>query len=311
MANFILILFCLVGGYLLRRVRVFSESTPMALNQFIMYISLPAVVLLAVHKFEQTSLMSSQVLIPISMAWLQFALAFTIFYFAHKKFGLSNSTTGALILTAGLGNTSFLGFPILHALIGPSAIPTAVLADVPGSFLVLSSLGVFTAALFSGGERVSATVVCKRIAKFPPMIALGLALASHSLEFPSALVDVLEKLGGTLVPLALVSVGAQVSFDPVYLRRSVRPLMAGLFFKLIAAPVLIFIWLVLINRNYSQTVHITILEAAMAPMITSSIVAIRSGLNPELSALMLGVGIPLSLVTVPLFDFLLRNFGLN
>jgi hypothetical protein len=73
----------------------------------------------------------------------------------------------------------------------------------------------------------------------------------------------------------------------------------------------IFIWLVLINRNYSQTVRITILEAAMAPMITSNIVAIRSGLNPELSALMLGVGIPLSLVTVPLFDFLLRNFGLN
>lgn len=75
------------------------------------------------------------------------------------------------------------------------------------------------------------------------------------------------------------------------------------------APVLMIFWFVVLNRNHSQTVRITILEAAMAPMITSSIVAIRSGLNPELSALMLGIGIPISLLSVPLFDLLLNNFG--
>lgn len=309
MANFILIFFCLVGGFVLRRARIFSESTPSALNQFIMFISLPAVVLVAVHQLEHISLLSSEVLIPVSMAWIQFAVAFALFYFAHKKFAVSKSTTGALILTAGLGNTSFLGFPILQALIGPSAMPTAVLADVPGSFLVLSSLGVLTAALFSGGERASIILVFERIIKFPPMIALLIALISHSLVFPVALIDVLEKLGSTLVPLALVSVGAQVSFDPIYLRRNARPLLVGLLFKLIVAPVLMIFWLVVLNRNHSRMVRITILEAAMAPMITSSIVAIRSGLNPELSALMLGIGIPISLLSVPLFDLLLNNFG--
>jgi predicted permease len=48
--------------------------------------------------------------------------------------------TGCLILTAGLGNTSFLGFPIIEALYGQEGMKTAILVDQPGTFVVLSTL---------------------------------------------------------------------------------------------------------------------------------------------------------------------------
>jgi predicted permease len=38
---------------------------------------------------------------------------------------------GCLILTAGLGNTSF-GFPIIEALYGEEGLKTAILVDQPG-----------------------------------------------------------------------------------------------------------------------------------------------------------------------------------
>jgi predicted permease len=56
--------------------------------------------------------------------------------------------TGCLILTAGLGNTSFLGFPIIEALYGQEGMKTAILVDQPGTFVVLSTLGIIVATMY-------------------------------------------------------------------------------------------------------------------------------------------------------------------
>jgi predicted permease len=57
-----------------------------------------------------------------------------------------------LILTAGLGNTSFLGFPIIEALYGQEGMKTAILVDQPGTFVVLSTLEL-SATMYSKGAK--------------------------------------------------------------------------------------------------------------------------------------------------------------
>jgi predicted permease len=44
---------------------------------------------------------------------------------------------------------------------------------------------------------------------------------------------------------------------------------------------------------------VTVFEAAMGPMIGASIVAMDHELDPPLITLMVGIGIPLSFLTVP------------
>jgi malate permease and related proteins len=44
-----------------------------------------------------------------------------------------------------------------------------------------------------------------------------------------------------------------------------------------------------------------VFEAAMAPMIGGAVVAAQHRLDPELTTLMVGVGIPLSFLTLPLW----------
>jgi predicted permease len=46
----------------------------------------------------------------------------------------------------------------------------------------------------------------------------------------------------------------------------------------------------------------------MAPMITAGILAHEYGLDPELGNLMVGIGIPLSLATVPIWAWVLARF---
>jgi predicted permease len=56
----------------------------------------------------------------------------------------------------------------------------------------------------------------------------------------------------------------------------------------------------------SLTFEVSVLQAAMAPMVTSAILASDHGLDPELAALMVGLGIPLSFATVPCALWLMR-----
>lgn len=301
MANFGLILLCLALGQLLKRTKKFPPNAPSVLNSFIMTISLPAVALLNLHEIT----FSRDLFFPVSMAWILFLAGCVFFLGLRKAFGWTRGTAGALILTGGLGNTSFVGFPLLVALYGPEALRIGVLTDQPGSFLVLSSLGVLAASILSSREASLASLPGK-ILRFPPFMAMLAAFALHPWTYPAALKEILEKLSATLIPLALVSVGMQLRLSPALIRKHAPQLVSGLLFKLLIGPALICALFVAVLGAHGPDIQITIVQSAMAPMITGAILADDYGLEPELANLMIGAGIPLSLLTVPLWAYLLR-----
>jgi predicted permease len=164
--------------------------------------------------------------------------------------------------------------------------------------MVLSTLGILAATIYSSGN-VSPRQMAQKILLFPPFQALMLAFLLRPLPFPGWSITILEKLGSTLTPLALVSVGFQIHFGGF--REVVKPLMAGLGYKLLLAPGLIWLLYAGILGVTGTVTQVTVFEAAMAPMITAGIIAIDHDLEPRLVTLMLGIGIPLSFVTLHLW----------
>ncbi|MGZ3788953.1 MAG: AEC family transporter [Bacteriovorax sp.] len=306
MTNFIVIFICLLAGLFCKRLRNFPSNSALALNSFIIYLSLPSLVLSQVPKLLVTMDFHGMWWLPVSMAWITFVLSFVFFMFLGKKLNWSNAKMGALILTAGLGNTSFVGFPILEALIGHQAIPIGILADQPGSFLVLSTLGIVIAAMFSGAK-VTPVFIAKRVFTFPPFIALVLSVlwAAGGLRGHDLFSASFEKIASTLVPLALFSVGFQLKVNLKILKKRWVPLLAGLTFKLFFVPAVFAYFSIKILGGSDLSTQVTVLEAAMATMITSAVVATEFNLDSEIANLMVGIGIPLSLITVPLWNYFL------
>jgi predicted permease len=107
------------------------------------------------------------------------------------------------------------------------------------------------------------------------------------------------RLGDTLAPLALLSVGCQLRLAAV--RERWRPRVAGLSFKLVAGPLAVLAVFDAIADLDSPALQVAVFEAAMAPMIGGAIVATQHKLDPELTTLMVGVGIPLSFLTLPVW----------
>lgn len=302
MSNIILLFLCIALGALLRKGKILPENGHVALNAFVINISLAALCLFYIPKIE----FDLKLIFPVAVAWLNIFSAILLFTFAGKKFGWNKSLIGAVIMCAGFGNTSFVGIPVISALYGNEGLKTVMLVDQPGSFVALSTVGIAVVNFYSGSHS-SAGEILKKIIRFPPFITFLLAIFLNIFQFhvPEVLDDVLSKLGATTVPLALVSVGSQLRFESP--GPYTKPLAAGLLFKLIIFPLIIFILYYLILKQNGEVIEISLMEAAMAPMITSAILASSHDLEPKLCNLFIGIGIPLSFLTLTLWYLVLQQ----
>ncbi|MDX8379612.1 MAG: AEC family transporter [Gallionella sp.] len=299
MNNLLLLVLCFVAGLWLRRLGRMPDNAPITLNSFIIHVSLPALTLFYLHQLK----FSADMLLTALMAWLVFGLSVGFFWLVGRGLKLPRATVGALILVGGLGNTSFFGLPMVEAYYGQSGLSTAIIADQLGSFFVLSILGITVAGIYSSG-RPSAIDIVKRIFLFPPFISLIIALALIPIEYADWFSILLKRLGDTLAPLALLSVGLQLRLG--HLVAHGRNLTIGLGFKLILAPLAIFLFYVPLLGSHGLAIQVTLFEAAMPPMITAAIIAVEHDLDPPLANLMVAVGLMISFFTLTAWWYFMR-----
>lgn len=300
MNNLILLILCFLAGVLLRRFNRMPDNAPATLNSFIIHVSLPALTLLYIHQLK----FSGDMLLTGLMAWLVFGFSAGFFWLAGRWLALPRATTGALMLVGGLGNTSFFGLPMVEAFYGQSGLTTAIIADQLGSFFALSILGITVAGIYSAG-RPAAGEIARRILFFPPFIFLLIALLLIPVGYADWFSVLLKRLGDTLAPLALLSVGLQLRMGHVAQHK--RNLALGLAFKLILAPLAVFLLYVPLLGSHGQAIQVTLFEAAMPPMITAAIVASEHDLDPPLANLMVAVGLILSFFTLTAWWWLMRG----
>lgn len=300
MVNIILIVVFLLLGFLIQRFRFVPPDTSKFLNNYLIYIVLPALALRFLPKIE----LRTELLLPVAAAWIGFGLSWLIFGTLGKKYGWGNSITGCLVITAGLANTSFVGIPIIQALYGEEGVQIALLIDQAGSFIIVSSVAVIVASIYSVGKKRKRDIT-RKILTFPPflffLVAFGLNF--YSLEIGGRFDGLLQIITATLTPVALTSVGLQLKMDFAALKS--KFLWYGLTYKLLLIPLVILLLFKYVFQLEGLILQVSVMEAAMAPMITGSIIAITHDLEPKLASLLVGIGIPLSFFTLAIWYFIL------
>jgi predicted permease len=284
---------------LLRRFKRMPDNAPATLNSFIIHVSLPALTLLYIHELH----LSADMFLVAAMAWLVFGLSALFFWSVGRWLHLPRATVGVLMMMGGLGNTSFFGVPMVEAFYGQTGIATAIIVDQIGSFMVLSILGITVAGIYSSGKP-TATEIAKRIVLFPPFIALTIALLLIPFEYAGWFTMLLKRVSDTLAPIALLSVGMQLRMG--HIAEHKRNLVLGLAFKLVLAPLAIYLLYVQLLGVHGHAIQVTLFEAAMPPMIAAAIVASEHDLDPPLANLMVAVGLILSFFTLSAWWYLWR-----
>lgn len=274
------------------------KDTYRKINRFILFVPLPAIVLTKIPFLQITH----EVIFPIASAWLIFFGSVLFAFIFCKRMKYDKKTMACFILCCGLGNTSFVGYPILNYFYGEQCIQYAIFVDQPGSFLILSTVGVFVATYFSASS-FNAKEIILRLLKFPPFIAFILALFIPQDLIKGTTFDVLDFLGKFMVPLAIVSLGLQFKLSLKEIEW--KKLGAGLMYKLILAPFIVYVLFYYILHKDGELYTVSVVECAMPPMITSSILATEYGLDEKLANSLPTFGILFSIPTLLFWKWIL------
>jgi predicted permease len=297
---FALILAMLALGMAFARLKVLPANAAETLNLVVLYVCLPAAMLIYVPRLHVDASLAGMIVTP----WLLAVATVALVALATRWFGFRRDEHAVLLLCVALGNTSFIGYPMVRALLGEHALPYAVVYDQFGTFVLLSTFGLYVLAKYGGDEPPTAKRILLRILKFPPVWALLLGLTAMPEQPPAWIAAALQKLADALLPLVMLAVGLSIQLKLP--RDEVKPLAIGLLLKLLLMPALALPLGLLFGMDGAM-LQVNVLESAMPTMITAAALAIAHNLAPRLAAALVGYGILLSLVTLPAWVWVLQR----
>jgi hypothetical protein len=316
LAHTLLLIFALLAlGLLLQRLLPAPAKAAAWLNALVLYACLPAAVL----RFAPRVAIDASALAIVAIPWLLLLATLPLVSATTRWLRLRRDEHAVLLLTVALGNTSFLGYPLVRALRGDAAMPHAVLYDQLGAFLMLSTFGLWVLARYghaarAGGSGDAAAGVAPpgfaamalRVLRFPPFLALLFGFGLMPAEPPAIVALLLRWLSDAMLPIAMLAIGLGLQLRLP--RDELRPLAAGLTLKLVAIP-LLSVPIALSLGLHGPAFDVAVLESAMPPMITAAALAMSQRLAPGLAAAMAAHGLVLSLLTVPLWAWGLRTLA--
>ncbi len=300
MANFVLIAICISAGIIFSRLNILPKDSHKSVNAWILYVALPALSFRYIPEIEWSWKMLLQIIGPMLVwcgSWL-----FVELYSRVVK--ISPATRTAMVITGGLGNTAFLGYPMIAAFYGEGEIHNAILFDQV-TFVLFSTLAVITILRSSSenSQELNFKSIVEKIFRFPPFLGCVTALILSSFIDISPVNLFLDKLVATVSPMALFSIGLQIKIGAW--KEEINNLIAGLFYKLMIAPALVLL-LAIALKTTGTMAHLSVFEAGMSSHITASLLAGQYNRNPNLCNLMVGFGIVLSFATITFWTFILN-----
>lgn len=204
--------FALIGlGYGAGRTKFFSEEATAYLTKFVFYFALSAML----FKFS-ANLSMAEIFNPRLAAAYLWGTAFTYGVAMAVAFWRNTSVEIAAIEAqcAAIGNTGFLGVPMLALLLGQQAIGPIILILAIDLIVFSSLLVILVVGSREGSMGLSILkTVGLGLLKNPMIvsISLGLVVSASRLPIPVPVNDFLSILGNAATPGALFAIGASLA----------------------------------------------------------------------------------------------------
>lgn len=274
-------IFCL--ALILRRTGVLREKHLTHLVRYVISFSLPCMTLVTIGGLD---LRKAHFDIAV-IAWLVMFTGAAISYAVGKLLRLEEARLRVFILVSTFPNTAFVGYPLSYALYGATGLSYAVIYDQMGMFPVFLTLGFFIAG---GRESIFHCL------KFPPFLALLAALALNfaGIRFSAPIDTMLGWFGWTTLPLTIFLIGARVRLTSL---RDSKPLAACLAVRMVLVPLLLLMVFHFLGKD-GLPYRVALLETAMPPALTTSIIALQYRLDEEFAIACISAG---SLLCILLF----------
>jgi len=218
----------------------------------------------------------------------------------RQKTAWSKSTQGSFLLAMMVGNTGYLGYPVVLALVGPDYFAWAVIYDLLGSALGVYGLGVTLAAHYGTAKDYSGSIKrsVQALLHNPAMWSFGLGLLLRNLPFPPVAEQGLHLLAWTVVTLSLVLIGMKLS--QLSNLHNLQQALTCLGIKMLLVPLVVGTGLMFFGVTGAPRL-VLVLQMAMPPAFATVVFAEAYNLDRDLAVTTLVLGCVGLLLTLPIW----------
>ena len=290
--------FLLIGtGWLAVRLRIIPSEAAGWLTKFVFYFALSAMLFRFSSQLDLAQLFDPRfVAAYLSGSILIWALGMFV---AHRR-GLPLDEMAIEAQCCMIGNTGFLGVPMLLVLLGERAVGSVLLVLAIDTIIFSSLITLVIGVARQGRFRLAVILPALRGVAANPMVVsmlAGLAWGWFRLPMPPALDEYLSILGAAATPGALFAIGA--SLTGIQLART-GPAVWLSFAKLVLHPLAVGVAALLIFRVEPFAAGVMIAAAALPVAGNVYILAqyFNVGVQRVSSAILISTAA--SIVTIPL-----------
>ena len=281
-------------GYVAARTRFFSPQATEHLTKFVFYFALSAMLFrfaanLSLAEVFDASLAAGYLAATASV----YLLVTLVAYFR----GLDVKTAAVEAQCGAIGNTGFLGVPMLAVLLGRAAVGPVLLV-LAVDLVIFSSLITILITGSGGGVSLSSLrAAASGLVRNPMIVAITLGFVWSGLEFPmpAAMNEFLGILGAAATPGALFAIGASLATKTAE-RLSVAIWLS--FCKLVLHPAFVAIAVFLVFPADPYKAGVVIAAAALPVAGNVFILAQHYGVAPQRVSAAILVSTAASIVTV-------------
>lgn len=259
-------LFALIAvGYLARRRGVLDGNAGSALNAFVVWLALPALLFEVTATSSWTALWQPGFILAFGLPTL---LVFAVVFVLRRRGGRHIADASVDAIAATYANTGYVGLPLCLLVFGRSSQVEATIATLIvvcmlfSIAVVLIEVGLQRAAGSRGRTLVAAL---SRSLRNPVVLApiAGAVFSGTGLTLPPVAESFLKMIGQAATPCALVSLGLFLADRPqgAETNRRASPALSAV--KLVAMPLLTWGFAKFVFHLPTRTVHAAVLLAAL------------------------------------------------
>lgn len=280
-------------GAVARRLNFISQSFLGPANRLVFYLAIPAMIFRAISQSSLDAEFDQQVVcITLGCVLAGFFLALM----AGRSVIKSGRSRGTFIQCAFHGNLGYIGLAVIFYYLGDGGLAKGSI--IAGLVMILQNLLAVVAMQFygPGRSRDGLGSLVKRVLYNPVILSAfaGIGFAASGLEIPIIFDRSLSILSGMALPLALLLIGASLSFSLV--RIQAKGALVSNALKQIAMPALG--WFVYTRFQLEPGTYLPGLILLAAPTATLSYVfALEMQGDTDLAVAAISLGTILSAVT--------------
>jgi hypothetical protein len=288
----------LLAGFGANKLGFMNADFNKKFSAFVINVSTPAMILSSVMDTEQL-LSQGEIFLLLGLSLGTFLLAILIAPLVPKLLRADQREGDILRFMTIFSNVAFMGFPVISALMGESAIFYASIFGMPFNILVYS----YGVRLVSGGREGGFD---KKTLLSPCILASVLAMVIYlsAIPVPEVLVSALDYLADITVPGAMLIIGSSLALMPLSSVFRGWRIYALCFIKLLVLPICLYGILQLLPIS-DTIIQVTVIMWSMPVATNCTMLATQYGGDQNLASKGVLLTTLFSIVTIPLLMRLL------